>query len=98
MEVKAGATMELLTGEMKVNDEITNVAAHLRPELQFLGFVGSSKYRQPSNDNKIEVAGLRTWSIPRDEIGVLLFRPALLELCWSLIAEISFIYHTISQF
>ena len=43
IELKAGATIELLTGEMKVNEEITNVAAHLRPELQFLGLVGSSK-------------------------------------------------------
>ena len=39
---RAGATMDEETGEMKVNDEMTSVAAHLERSFQFLGFCGSS--------------------------------------------------------
>lgn len=38
----AGATMEEETGEMKVKDETTKVAPHLRFFDQFLGYFGSS--------------------------------------------------------
>ena len=39
---RAGATMDEETGEMKVKDEMTSVAAHLERSAQFLGFCGSS--------------------------------------------------------
>lgn len=42
IELIAGATIDDDTGEMKVKDETTNVAAHLCPFVQFLGFSGSS--------------------------------------------------------
>lgn len=70
MAVKAGATIELLTGEMKVNDEMTKVAAHLRPELQFFGFSGSSS--NVSRMSSVGDVGWLTRPIPRDEIWVLL--------------------------
>ena len=38
----AGATIEEETGEMKVKQETTTVAAHFLRMLQFLGFAGSS--------------------------------------------------------
>ena len=40
--VRAGAIIEDETGEMNVNEETTKVAAHFRPNDQFLGFSGSS--------------------------------------------------------
>lgn len=42
MEVNAGATMEEETGEMKVKEETTRHAAHLRRIGQFFGLAGSS--------------------------------------------------------
>lgn len=39
---RAGATIEDETGEMKVKDETTMVAAHFLLKLQFFGFSGSS--------------------------------------------------------
>ncbi|RAQ36291.1 hypothetical protein DPQ28_11830, partial [Pasteurella multocida] len=42
MAPMAGATIEDETGEMKVNEETTRVAAHFLPLPQFLGFSGSS--------------------------------------------------------
>ena len=38
---RAGATTDEETGEMKVKDDMTIVAAHFRPNVQFLGFSGS---------------------------------------------------------
>ena len=40
--VKAGATIDEDTGEMKVKEETTMVAAHFFFMVQFLGFSGSS--------------------------------------------------------
>jgi len=42
IELIAGVTIEDETGEMKVKDETTSVAAHLRRFVQFFGFSGSS--------------------------------------------------------
>jgi hypothetical protein len=45
-EVRAGATIDEETGEMKVKQETTNTAAHLFLIGQFFGFSGSSTLRQ----------------------------------------------------
>lgn len=42
MLVNAGATIEEETGEMKVKEDTTSVAAHFFFKVQFLGFSGSS--------------------------------------------------------
>ena len=42
IDVRAGATIDEETGEMSVKDDTTIVAAHFRPNVQFLGFSGSS--------------------------------------------------------
>ena len=47
IDVRAGATIDDETGEMKVKDDTTMVAAHFCLNVQFLGFSGSSG---PSHD------------------------------------------------
>ena len=47
IEVRAGATIDDETGEMRVKKDTTIVAAHFRLKVQFLGFAGSS---EPSHE------------------------------------------------
>ena len=47
IDVRAGATMDDETGEMRVKKDTTIVAAHFRLKVQFLGFAGSS---EPSHE------------------------------------------------
>lgn len=71
--VKAGATMEEDTGEIKVNSETVIVAAHLFLDGQFLGFSGSSgpshvTYTACQNQRRAIVYALVDLpAFPRDE-------------------------------
>jgi hypothetical protein len=52
MALSAGATMEEETGEMKVKEDTTRVAAHFLPILQFLGLSGSYENPRVSKRSK----------------------------------------------